>query len=658
MSFDFDKIDSKHDENWWSSYADLFSMISVIFLMMYVVSSMRSGIGGVQTQMQFQQISKENQDLKQQLEVYNTLKEDQLKDSSDQEQEVYQGLMKRLTLLQDEARDEKDNLRKQAKENEEKEFALNQYQQIVRNIINTNVLAKTQIKRKDTLISTKNVDLKEKQQIIEEQENDLQQSAQEISQLESSVDQKEQTIAENQQKIDQVNQALENKISQLRQQQEAAQITKAQLNSEINKLTDESQQTIAQLEARKRQTQLALEQTKNNLDKVQEEMVEQQKQNATERERLVGEMQDVKGQYQGQIAALHAEHQEQIAEERAARERLKKMGAKQRAAQEAKLRAEAAARESEFKNAIGDLNGKIADSERDLADNLAQVENLRGQVQAASGRLAASEREKGRLAAEKARLAGSLEATEAEKGRLSAEKNRLAGNLAAAEGEKGRLAADRNRALASVSNLEKERENLSGELKRAQEVANAKKKLIGQIKQNLKTAGLEAEVDAKSGDVVLSFGEEYFDTGSAILKPSMTGILKRFMPSYSDSLFNDPNIADKITNVEIVGYASPTFNGKYVNPESLNPKDQEAIRYNLKLSSSRAQAIFNFIFDTKKLKYQKQRDLLPKVKVVGRGYLPNGKKWDDIPKDMSEKEFCKRFNCQKAQRVVIRFNME
>ena len=38
--------------------------------------------------------------------------------------------------------------------------------------------------------------------------------------------------------------------------------------------------------------------------------------------------------------------------------------------------------------------------------------------------------------------------------------------------------------------------------------------------------------------------------------------------------------------------------------------------------------------------------------------LPDGKKWNDIPKDMTENEFCKRFNCQKAQRVVIRFNME
>ncbi len=58
--------------------------------------------------------------------------------------------MSKLTLLQDDAHQEKDLLRQKAKENKEKEFALNQYQALIRNIINTNILAKTQIAHRET----------------------------------------------------------------------------------------------------------------------------------------------------------------------------------------------------------------------------------------------------------------------------------------------------------------------------------------------------------------------------------------------------------------------------------------------------------------------------------------------------------------------------
>jgi chromosome segregation ATPase len=619
--------------------------------MMYVTAALRGGIGSVQQNLENQELHKQNLDLKEQIRVYDALKDQQIQDSSDEEQQVYQRLMSKLTLLQDEARDEKDQLRKKAKENEEKEFALNQYQQIVRNIINTNLLAKTQIKRKDTLIETKNVNLREKQKVIQEQETEIAKNMADIENLEESVEQKEQTISENQQKIDQINQALESKLAQLREEQKSAKISKAQLKAEMDQLTQESQSRIADLEAKKRQTQAALEQTRQNLGQVQEEIVEQQKQSAAQREALMAEMEQAKTLYQGQIQALQSQHQEQIETERQARENLKKLSAKKRAAAEAKLKAEQAQNKLEYEQAMRDLKGKISQSEQALAENQNEVKNLKSKVEETAGRLAqteaqkaAAEAEKARLAAEKARLAGSLAETQ--------------GNLEKTQGALQQTTAEKARAMASVDSLEKEKQNLSGELKRAQEIANAKKKLIGQIKKNLKDAGLDAEVDGKTGDVIISFGEEYFDTGSSQLKPNMRDTLHKFMPAYSESLFNDPNTSEKITNVEIIGFASPTFNGRYVNPESLDPKDQEAIRYNVKLSSSRAQSIFNYIFDTKKLKYQKQKDLLPKVKVVGRGYLPEGKKWQDIPKNLPEKEFCKRFNCQKAQRVIIRFNME
>ena len=80
---------------------------------------------------------------------------------------------------------------------------------------------------------------------------------------------------------------------------------------------------------------------------------------------------------------------------------------------------------------------------------------------------------------------------------------------------------------------------------------------------------MKAEVDMGTGDVLLSFGDQYFNTGQANLKPKMEKILEQAMPAYSSSLFENPKVANKIQSVEIVGFASPTYKGKYVNPSKV-----------------------------------------------------------------------------------------
>ena len=60
----------------------------------------------------------------------------------------------------------------------------------------------------------------------------------------------------------------------------------------------------------------------------------------------------------------------------------------------------------------------------------------------------------------------------------------------------------------------------------------------------------------QTGQVTLDFGDEYYDSGSATLKPAMRAKLDRLFPIYTDSLFNNPKSADKIANIEIIGFAS------------------------------------------------------------------------------------------------------
>ena len=84
------------------------------------------------------------------------MKDDYLEKSADKdEQKTYQELMGKLALLQEEAKTEKEQLRAKAKENQQKEVALNKYQQIIRNIINANMLAKSGLKTRDEVIETK-----------------------------------------------------------------------------------------------------------------------------------------------------------------------------------------------------------------------------------------------------------------------------------------------------------------------------------------------------------------------------------------------------------------------------------------------------------------------------------------------------------------------
>jgi hypothetical protein len=78
----------------------------------------------------------------------------------------------------------------------------------------------------------------------------------------------------------------------------------------------------------------------------------------------------------------------------------------------------------------------------------------------------------------------------------------------------------------------------------------------------------------------------------------------------------------------------------------------------LDLSYKRAKSIFKYIFNTKKFRYKNQKRILPLTKVSGRSYLSEKIKGRNLASGISQKEFCKKYNCKKAQRVIIKFNLE
>ena len=89
MGFDYDKLNHKGEDggSYWTSYSDLFMVLSVVFLLLYVVTSMRSGADGIQKMIEFKHMKEDAADLRQQIKVYNTLKEEYLEKEASQDEE-------------------------------------------------------------------------------------------------------------------------------------------------------------------------------------------------------------------------------------------------------------------------------------------------------------------------------------------------------------------------------------------------------------------------------------------------------------------------------------------------------------------------------------------------------------------------------------------
>ena len=632
MSLDYQKLKQKHgdDGSFWTSYSDLFMVLSVVFLLLYVVASLRSGTSSVQNMIENQKLKAEAQDYKKQIQAYNALKDDYLeKEASEDEAKMYEELMSKLSLLQEEAKEEKKQLEAQAQENDAKARALNQYQQMVRNIVNTNLLSNKKIKFRnevivkkndaikemDNTIQTQTQDIKEKAQMIsqnqkqiEKQEREiyekqqvLDQKKQQVAMLESQVDEKAKTIQANQSKINALNSDLSNKIKELEKTSATASTSKAELNRKIAIMKLQNAKQVGELQ---NQTKVM----KESVESINRELSNAEGQLADARGKMA-EQEALKRKLEADMAAANADHQAKMAQ--------------MRASFDAKMNAERAALEKQ----------------------------LEGEKASAAEKMKALGEFKDKMAKEKAALDGQLASLKDEVGKAKGEADQLKGQLANAQKEHGRY-------LAAIDQLNKDKAGLSGDLKRAQEVSNAKKALAKKIADNLAKNGIKAGVDGKTGDVTIQFGDEYFDTGRADLKPNMKEVLKKFVPTYSKSLLEDEKVAKEISSVEIVGFSSPTYKGKYVDPQSLADQDRAAVSYNLDLSYNRAKSIFNYMFDKKSMTYQHQKDMLPLVKVTGRSFLAEGVQGRDIASGLDMKTYCEKYNCEKSQKVIIRFNLK
>jgi len=562
LNYDKIKQTGGKQDSYWTAYSDLFTALSVVFLMLFIVASLRSGTQGVVNKSEFAQAQQQIAELKQQVKVYEVLKEDYLKqDASKEDIAVYQQVMSKLSLLEDEAKEKNKELYKQAADAKEKEQQLNQYQELVKSIINANMLSSSKVKKRDIVIS-------EKANVIEQQ-------TREVDDLNQVVRTKQQVIEENSQRVINVQDELTRKIKEVQASYRANKRTKQAMDKEIASLKEQSQSEIETLKGESLRVASQLQSAQGRIEE-----------KSRENERLLNTLSEKEQTFQGTIATMQREHVSASAREKAQFEaglKQQALSAEARVAKEKAFADQMAQKSAEYNGKLGAMRGEL--------------EKTRDGIKDMAGKYQAS-------------MAAAGQANDALKKTLADTVDKL----------------------------------------------NAQKKLGETLAKNLAQAGVDAKVNSQTGEVVINFGGEYFDTGKSDLKGNMRQTLEKLMPSYAKSLFSDPKIAKKISGVEIIGFASPTYKGKYVDPKGMTNEDRAAVNYNMDLSYQRAKSIFEYAFDPNKMQFPYQRELLPKVKVTGRSYLASDKMVGRNVSNAAD-DYCKQYDCKKAQQVIIKFNL-
>lgn len=442
---------------------------------------------------------------------------------------------------------------------------------------------------------------------VKNRELKLSQRVKELNQLEFALRKKQRELNLTGQELSKTVSELKATSQREQQTRQQAQIKERQLKTRIASITQESQEKLRKIEEDARAKQKALNEKTSQLEEAQGTIKRQSGQN----QRLIQQLENAQAKSQSQIENLKKSHAQRMAQEKLKYSetiRKKELSSQDKLKAERDYRARVEAENKKFNQKLGNLESELGKRDK-------QMSQLKTKQQS-----------------------------------LSNQNKQLANKLAGAK-------ADQERLKQAVADGKAKAANLGKALKAAQAKANRRKEVAKKIANSFRNSGLDVSVNPNNGDLILNFGKEYFDTGKHFIKTGMTDVLNKAIPIYAKSLFENRSISQYINTVEIVGFASPTYKNRVVDPSSLAPSDRTAINYNLDLSYKRAREIFKHIFNTNKMNFTYQSKLLPLVKVTGRSFFTQeiqGNRGDS----MDMKSYCKKYDCKKSQNVIIRFNLK
>ncbi|MDA8793983.1 hypothetical protein N9N67_12105, partial [Bacteriovoracaceae bacterium] len=183
--------------------------------------------------------------------------------------------------------------------------------------------------------------------------------------------------------------------------------------------------------------------------------------------------------------------------------------------------------------------------------------------------------------------------------------------------------------------------------------------IANELADQFKKANISAYVEPTTGNVLLDMGEDFlFKKNSYILNRRAKKTIKKIIPIYSKVLFGSSEIKDKIESFNVVGHASPTHRGRYVDPGSTNSR---AYSYNMFLSAQRASSISTYIFSSRTGKFNYKSTLQRMTRSIGKGYSSpiklKARKGRSLA-SLKKKSKCKEYHCKKSQRVELSFTLK
>lgn len=198
----------------------------------------------------------------------------------------------------------------------------------------------------------------------------------------------------------------------------------------------------------------------------------------------------------------------------------------------------------------------------------------------------------------------------------------------------------------TVKNIGRKIASLKSDLR-----SNIAKKLADKFKRS----NVSAHVDPVTGNVTLDLGKNFlFEKNSYKISLKAKEQLKKIIPLYADVLFSEGKVSDQISSFNIEGHASPSYRGKFIDPEKINTK---AYSYNMLLSGQRAAAISSFMFGPKIGEYQHKVELKKKTRSVGYGYTMPIKYMGTKDRSIASNNYCYPYDCSLSQRVELSFTL-
>jgi len=165
---------------------------------------------------------------------------------------------------------------------------------------------------------------------------------------------------------------------------------------------------------------------------------------------------------------------------------------------------------------------------------------------------------------------------------------------------------------------------------RVEQIIGLRQSIIEDMRKSFKDAGLNIDIDKKTGDIIFS-SDVLFEFNKSDIKPEFKDNLNKFIPQYVKVLLS-PKYSSSISEIVIEGHTDDV--GDY--------------NYNMDLSQRRANSIVNYILsnDFKELDDSKKQSLRSLITANGKSNSRLIKNTDGT------------VNGYKSRRVVFKFRLK